>query len=76
MYVSKSNVFAENYQTKDGGSYELSKGVGLPFEKIFKLFQKSVGRYLCRFIRVDQYLSVDLLAADYQGHTFSYEYMR
>ena len=72
MYVSKSNVFAESYQTKNNKSYELSKGVGLPFEKIFKLFQKSVGRFLCRFIQVNQFLSVDLLAADYQGTLFHF----
>lgn len=72
MYVSRSNVFAQNYQSGGGGVYTLSKGVGLPFEKIFKLCQKSAGSYLCRFVKVDQYLSVDLLSVDYHGKFFIY----
>lgn len=72
MYVFKSNVFLEAYHSREGRSYELTKGVGLPFEKLFQLSSQSLAFYPCCFLDAQSFFTADIIKGDHQGNITHY----
>jgi hypothetical protein len=67
LYIFKANVFSESFYSKNNKNFEISKGLGIPLEKVYKLFQQNVGFYECKFFELEDYFKSDIIEYDNKG---------
>lgn len=67
MYIFKSNVFLESFFTSGNRSIDLTKGLGFPLDRIFKLSKEFTNYFPCSFLDTDHYFCSDIISNDRQG---------
>ena len=67
LYIFALNVFSEMFYSENGKSFEFSKGMGIPFKKVFSLFKENLAFYKCSFVSVDDFYFTNILETDNRG---------